>query len=596
MTTAPRAIHLLYVPTLCCNLHCSYCYLGKQTTEAALKQDAGRAVATLQHTLDKLAAAGVLAFNVSLHGGEATTLPKPVLAELFALIRRHYLHHFDQLNALGYKKSNPHIKTNLYKFASLYDVFVEHKVSISASIDLPLSMHAKHRVTRSGKDWLQRTQDNLRLLAGYPYQKKISATLCADHLQDMQALIDDIWFIHRELGFDMNAFNIMFAFDSELSRQDHGHMQYASAEQQLQLYQRLKTEFSGTELEEGLLRNWFDEFKPNYCTNAFNCGEKFYLLQSDGNVYSCVRGQGIEEFHYGNVFEQEIEDILASGARKIQAIHQQFGFDSQCQGCSHLGSCHTGCAVVKFQQQSGRSYSCELQRQIYADHPHSYPADALPQAAAYAQAMHPAIAPTIQQPLAAAQFILPNDFSESKNSLSAMIDADPVLQQLYSEQAFVLEWNDEQLPLHSQLLKSQRMLYTFSASDSIKLHLRRELMQAACPEWLRNTLYLQLLRDSAVVYGDEQRTKQEHIFSFQLYANCLQPSERYAEDWLQYDLQPLLQLHQAYYQRGVLNNLFVTSLFLREYHYTKHKNNAFYHIQTANLPFQNIEFYYLSRG
>ncbi|MBK6295896.1 MAG: hypothetical protein IPF55_17780 [Rhodoferax sp.] len=54
-----RSIHLLYVPTLCCNLSCSYCYLGKQTTEAALKLDAQRAVATLRHTWsDDLARAG----------------------------------------------------------------------------------------------------------------------------------------------------------------------------------------------------------------------------------------------------------------------------------------------------------------------------------------------------------------------------------------------------------------------------------------------------------------------------------------------------------------------------------------------------------
>ena len=90
-----RAIHLLYVPTLCCNLSCSYCYLGKQTTEAALKLDAQRAVPTLRHTLDALKAAGVLAFNVSLHGGEVTTLPPPVLDALFTMIRAHYLEHFD---------------------------------------------------------------------------------------------------------------------------------------------------------------------------------------------------------------------------------------------------------------------------------------------------------------------------------------------------------------------------------------------------------------------------------------------------------------------------------------------------------------------
>ena len=138
-----RSIHLLYVPTLCCNLSCSYCYLGKQTSEAALKRDAERAMHTLRHTLNALRAAGVLAFNVSLHGGEVTTLPPDVLDALFGMIRAHYRAHFDALGALGHRKSAPHIKTNLFKFAPLYDLFDQHKVSISASIDLPLALHAR---------------------------------------------------------------------------------------------------------------------------------------------------------------------------------------------------------------------------------------------------------------------------------------------------------------------------------------------------------------------------------------------------------------------------------------------------------------------
>ncbi len=162
-----RSIHLLYVPTLCCNLDCAYCYLGEQTTQAALKVDAGRAVSTLRHALDALQEAGVLAFNVSLHGGEVTTLPAPVLDELFAMIRAHYREHFDAINALGHKKSAPHIKTNLYKFAPLYDLFDQHRVSISASIDLPLALHERYRTTRGGKGWLERTHTNLRLLARF---------------------------------------------------------------------------------------------------------------------------------------------------------------------------------------------------------------------------------------------------------------------------------------------------------------------------------------------------------------------------------------------------------------------------------------------
>ncbi len=595
-----RAIHLLYVPTLCCNLSCSYCYLGKQTTEAALKTDAGRAVQTLRHTLDALQAAGVLAFNVSLHGGEVTTLPPPVLDELFGMIRAHYLQHFDALNALGHKKSAPHIKTNLFKFAPFYELFDRHKVSISASIDLPLSLHARHRTTRGGTDWLPRTLDNIRLLARYPHAKKISATLSSEHLADIPALVKDIWYIHRELGFDMNQFNLMFAFGSELNRAAKGEavLTPCAPAQQQALYDVLSKEFMGTELEDGLKRNWFDEFKPSYCTNARNCGERFYLLQSDGAVYSCVRGQGMEAFRYGNVFDDPILDILDNGARKIRQIHQAQGFDSDCQACDHLSTCNTGCAVVKVQNQSGKSYTCGLQKTIYRDNPLSYPADTPAARREYAlhyqQTTHPSLA-FAQPPVAPdqPQFMLPNDIAEPKNTLGALIAADPVLQALFSDNAFVLELRGELLALDSQLFKQRRTLHTLVNGDPLVLHLRRDVLQANCPEAIRNTLYLQLLRDTPVVYGDEQRTKQEHIFTYQLYANCLESSTRLGDDYLQCDLTGLLALHRAHFQRGVLNNLFVTTLFLREYHYSKQKANAFYHVQTANLPFQNFEFHYL---
>ena len=595
-----RAIHLLYVPTLCCNLSCSYCYLGKQTTEAALKKDAQRAVQTLRHTLDALKTAGVLAFNVSLHGGEVTTLPAPVLDELFGMIRTHYLEHFDALNALGHKKSAPHIKTNLFKFAPFYDLFDRHKVSISASIDLPLALHARHRTTRGGTDWLPRTLDNIRLLARYPHAKKISATLSSEHLADIPALVHDIWFIHRELGFDMNQFNLMFAFGSELNRAAKGEavLTPATPAQQQALYAALKAEFTGTELEEGLKRNWFDEFKPSYCTNAANCGERFYLLQSDGAVYSCVRGQGIEAFRYGNVFEDPILDILDNGARKIRAVHQAQGFDATCQSCNHLSTCNTGCAVVKYQNQSGKSYTCGLQKTLYEDNPLSYPADDADAQRDYARhyqnTTHPSLAFAQAAPRPKPEgLMLPNDLIDSKNALGALIAADPVLQVLFSDKVFILELAGETLALDSQLFKQQRTQHTLVDGDRVVLHLRRDVLQTNCPEAIRNTLYLQLLRDTPVVYGDEQRTKQEHIFTYQLYANCLEPSTRLGDDYLQCDLTGLLALHRAHFQRGVLNNLFVTTLFLREYHYQKQKANAFYHVQTANLPFQNVEFHYL---
>ena len=42
---------------------------------------------------------------------------------MFVLIHAHYLRHFDAITALGHRKSAPHIKTNLFKFAPLYELF-----------------------------------------------------------------------------------------------------------------------------------------------------------------------------------------------------------------------------------------------------------------------------------------------------------------------------------------------------------------------------------------------------------------------------------------------------------------------------------------
>lgn len=590
------------MPTLFCNLSCRYCYLGSQTDRNTLTVDGARAVGTLTTALDKLLASDVLPFNVSLHGGEVTTLPPAVLEQLFRVINRHYLDHFDSLTALGHRKGAPHLKTNLLNFHTLYDLFVQQRVSVSASIDLPLGLHGRYRVDRRGRSTLKRTLDNLRLLARYPHSKKISATLYHEHLQDIPDLIGDIRLIHQELGFDMQQFNIMFGFGSALNCQKFGGapgsgLQQATETEQLALYQALREAFLGTDLEEGLLRNWFDEFKPSYCTNAVNCGERFLLLQSDGSVWSCVRGQGVEQLYYGNLLTDSVATILQQAERAVRLLHQQQGLDPGCRTCEYLHLCHTGCPAVKLQNRSARSYTCGLQQAIYRDNPASYPpltAAEQPRAAReYLLTMHPALlGDELPQEEGRPATLLPSELFEPRNSLQALIAADPLLQQLYSPDALQLELNGELIPLGSQIIKARRTLHSIGPDDRLLLHVRKSFLNANCSDLIRTTLYLQLLRDTTVVYGDEQRSKQEHLITHQVFYNLLQADTLLGDDWLVSDLAGLLRLCQGFFIKGVLNNLFVTTGQLREYHYTKQKNNAFYHIQAINLPFQNFEFYW----
>ena len=62
-----RFIHLLYVPTMACNMQCRYCYLGDGTKAIATEHSP---LETLAYAVEKCRSEGVMPFNISLHGGE----------------------------------------------------------------------------------------------------------------------------------------------------------------------------------------------------------------------------------------------------------------------------------------------------------------------------------------------------------------------------------------------------------------------------------------------------------------------------------------------------------------------------------------------
>ena len=102
-----------------------------------------------------------------------------------------------------------------------------------------------------------------------------------------------------------------------------------------------------------------------------------------------------------------------------------------------------------------------------------------------------------------------------------------------------------------------------------------------------------LLSGNTTLYGDEQRVKQEHIMTHQIFTNTIIKEESDKDDYWCVDITKILRVYYDKLSIDKPNNLFFTTTELRDYHYTKHKNNAFYHIQAINLPFQNIEFFYI---
>ena len=81
----------------------------------------------------------------------------------------------------------------------------------------------------------------------------------------------------------------------------------------------------------------------------------------------------------------------------------------------------------------------------------------------------------------------------------------------------------------------------------------------------------------------------------QIYKGVLDNTKSDKTGYYKYDITNFIKEYKDNYSFDNPNNLFFTTNSLRDYHYLKQKNNAYYHIQAINLPFQNIEFYYLDK-
>ena len=549
-----RYIHLLYVPTMACNMQCRYCYLEDQPAEPQTAHDT---LGTLAFAVEKFQEAEVAPFNISLHGGEVTTLAPEAFRSLIGYISDYYARHGAEIREAGFTLGSPHIKTNLYGLDRHIDTIRDFQVSVSGSLDLPFSLHDAYRVTRGGEPTLDKILKNTALMAQLPNRKKVSATIFRQHYERIDEIIADIWTLHRETCLDMNNFNFMIGFEYN----SRGLLTALTQEEQVDFYRRIREAFQGTELSPGLEGPWFAEFGPDYCTNCDVCGEKFFLLERSGDIYSCVRGQGHPEFFYGNIYQDSVAEILDRASRKIRAAHQAQGFDSACAGCGYLYLCKTGCPFVKSVYHSPRSYTCLLQQALYAAH--GLEKDPYPEDTAYRYLAN--VQPDLMQDYA------PPRIPAGVPPLQQIIRRDPHLRCIYDPEAFILTVDGEEFALQSQILRTVRDYACITPESRVFIDVRKDVMEAECAEPVNNALYIQVLSGDYVQYGDEGRSKQKHIMNEMIYLNVLERQKAGREGYYRLDISHIFRRYGGCFSREEANNLFFTTTALRETHYAKQK-------------------------
>ena len=578
MNNQIKYIHLLYVPTMACNMCCKYCYLEDNTKDEKTKHTA---IETLEYAVNKLKKSNVIPFNISLHGGEVTTLSQKDFYSIIKYISEYYNKNKKIITEAGFKIGNPHIKTNLYGIDKHIDTIKEFNVSISGSLDLPFSLHDEYRITKGNKKTLEKILENIKLLEEIPNKKKVSATIFKEHYEHVEDIIKDIKYLHKNTCLDMNDFNFMIGFDYN----SNGILHHLTEEEQVKFYKRMMEEFNGTDLDYGVNNAWFDEFGPGYCPNCDNCGEKFFLLEKNGDIYSCVRGQKNKDYYYGNIYENSVEEILDNAYKKIFINHNKLPLNEECTKCGYLYLCKTGCPFVKNTYEINKSYTCKLQQQMYKDR--NYQKDENNDEFVYEYVSKMRIDDKTKY--------IPTAKNNDYPQLEEIIKQDSKLKYIYDDNSFILKVDDIEYKLSSQILKKTRDFIYITPNSKITIYMRKNVINEECEYPENNSLYIMLLSGNLVTYGDENRTKQRHVTTQQIYKGVLDRIQSDKENYYSYDITNFIKEYTKFLDNEKPNNIFFTTTSLRDYHYQKQKNNAYYHIQAINLPFQNIEFYYLDK-
>ena len=573
-----KFIHLLYVPTMACNMACKYCYLEDNTKDEYCNIDS---IETLKYAINKFKKDNVIPFNISLHGGEVTTLSKKEFHDLIKYISDYYEENKNIITNAGFKVGKPHIKTNLYEIDKHIDTIKEFNVSISGSLDLPLSLHDEYRVTKGNNKTLDKILSNIELLKDIPNKKKISSTIFKEHYEKIDEIINDIKFLHKNTCLDMNDFNFMIGFDYN----SNGILHHITEEEQVSFYERMHKEFDGTDLDYGVNGPWFDEFGPEYCSNCDNCGKKFFLLEKNGDIYSCVRGQKNKDYYYGNIYKNTIEEILTNAELKIFNNHNKLPFNDECVKCGYLYLCKTGCPFVKNNYNTNKSYTCLLQQKMYKDR--NYSKDIYNDEIVYKYLSN-------MRNIDLTKYI-PNRISNNNQDLLSIINNDKNLKYIYDDDSFILSVDGIEFKLESQIIKKTRDIVYITKTSKIEIYMKKNLINEVCDYPENNSLYIMLLSGDLITYGDENRKKQRHITTHQIYKGVLDNNVSSKKGYYKYDISSLIKEYSKEYSISDPNNIFFTTSSLRDYHYLKQKNNAYYHINAINLPFQNIEFYYIDK-
>jgi len=324
-----KGFTVIIKPTLGCNLACSYCYEDSNPDKNETMSEE-----TLTNSIQK-----VTEFNSEgptsflWHGGEPM-LPGIDFYKRVVSIQA-------PLKEKGYEIDNSMQSNATLITDEILDFFEKYGFHIGASLDGPKKIHDKSRryAGNNGSSFDDSFQNILKLK-----ERNIGGGAIVVLTKENIEHLPEIYEFFRDNDIPVKINHIINLGRARSCYENIGISAKEYGEAMCNLFDLwFYDEIHNLSVDpfDEIIGNIMTDI-PRGCNNSFSCQESFFGIEPNGEVYPCGKFGVGEEFLYGNINTDSIEQIMSSDARK-KILERSDNLNKVCKACDYLNICNGGC-------------------------------------------------------------------------------------------------------------------------------------------------------------------------------------------------------------------------------------------------------------
>lgn len=327
-----------------CNMHCAYCYVYSQEVPEQVKQK-DITLEEIKLVLEQYASLlqdgnEIKVLDITWHGGEPLTRGKEFFYELI------------NLQKTLFENKKILVRNRLQSNGTLIDdewseFFYKYNFSLGISLDGPEEYHNINRYYINQKSSFNDTMRGIEILKKHNVSFGILSVITDTALN----MVDKIYYFFKDLGIEFVDFIPSYLPEGG-ERVNVNPINWGNF--LIQMFDLWKNDRSFeigylSDLLKKIRYKRFGEYNGDWllCEFSGECG-KHLSMTPDGNLYFCECLIGLDEYKLGNLYKDNISDMLSSrlNVEKKDAFNKK---GDKCLKCNIYDICEGGCVKHKSQ-------------------------------------------------------------------------------------------------------------------------------------------------------------------------------------------------------------------------------------------------------